>query len=203
MAYAPFIYFSPEKVLYLLTEVGGVGLWLVRVGDEMKNVIGICGYHNSGKTTLIERLIRRLKRDGYRIATVKNIPKRFSIDTEGKDTWRHGEAGASVVVSSSPNETAFIFKRGMALTEIVDILDKIAHPDLILVEGRKKEKIPKISVGDIELEDAVRYDDNLDEILSWMKNLRSLYHENGDPDMQVESPGEQSHGDGMNRAGLE
>ncbi len=139
----------------------------------MKNVIGICGYQNSGKTTLIEELIRRLKKEGYRIATIKNIPKRFSIDTEGKDTWRHGEAGASVVVSSSPNETAFIFKRGMDLKEIVDILNKIARPDLILVEGRRGERIPKIAVGDIELEGAMKYEDNLAEILSWMKGLDS------------------------------
>ncbi len=137
----------------------------------MKNVIGICGYHNSGKTTLIEKLIRRLRNEGYKIATIKNIPKRFSIDTEGKDTWKHGQAGASVVVASSPDETAFIFKRGMELKEIADILNEIVHPDLILVEGRKMERIPKISVGDIELEDAIKYEDNIDEIQSWIQDF--------------------------------
>ena len=139
----------------------------------MNNVIGICGYHNSGKTTLIEKLIRRLKNDGYKIATIKNIPKKFSIDTEGKDTWEHGEAGAGVVVASSPDETAFIFKRGMELKEMADILNKIARPDLILVEGRKMERIPKIAVGDIELEDAIKYEDNIDEIQRWIQDLYS------------------------------
>ena len=137
----------------------------------MKNVIGICGYHNSGKTTLIEKLIRWLKNDGYKIATIKNIPKKFSIDTEGKDTWKHRHAGASVVVASSPDETAFIFKRGMELKEIADILNKIVHPNLILVEGRKMERIPKISVGDIELEGAIKYEDNIDEIKSWIHDF--------------------------------
>jgi molybdopterin-guanine dinucleotide biosynthesis protein B len=137
----------------------------------MKNVIGICGYHNSGKTTLIEKLIRRLRNEGYKIATIKNIPKKFSIDTEGKDTWKHREAGASVVVASSPDETAFIFKRGMELKEIADILNEIVHPDLILVEGRKRERIPKISVGDIELEGAIKYEDNIDEIQSWIHDF--------------------------------
>ena len=137
----------------------------------MKNVIGICGYHNSGKTTLIEKLIRRLRNEGYKIATIKNIPKKFSIDTEGKDTWKHRHAGASVVVASSPDETAFIFKRGMELKEIGDILNKIVHPDLILVEGRKMERIPKISVGDIELEGAIKYEDNIDEIQSWIQDF--------------------------------
>ena len=137
----------------------------------MRNVIGICGYHNSGKTTLIEKLIKWLKNDGYKIATIKNIPKKFSIDTEGKDTWKHRQAGASVVVASSPDETAFIFKRGMELKEIADILNKIVHPDLILVEGRKMERIPKISVGDIELEGAIKYEDNIDEIKSWIHDF--------------------------------
>jgi len=137
----------------------------------MRNVIGICGYHNSGKTTLIEKLIKWLKNDGYKIATIKNIPKKFSIDTEGKDTWEHSEAGASVVVASSPDETAFIFKRGMELKEIADILNEIVHPDLILVEGHKRERIPKISVGDIELEGAIKYKDNIDEIQSWIHDF--------------------------------
>ncbi|MEA1999442.1 MAG: molybdopterin-guanine dinucleotide biosynthesis protein B [Euryarchaeota archaeon] len=137
----------------------------------MKNVIGICGYHNSGKTTLIEKLIRRLRNEGYKIATIKNIPKKFSIDTEGKDTWKHRHAGASVVVASSPDETAFIFKRGMELKEIADILNKIVHPNLILVEGRKMERIPKISVGDIELEGAIKYEDNIDEIQRWIHDF--------------------------------
>jgi len=137
----------------------------------MKNVIGICGYHNSGKTTLIVKLIRRLRNEGYKIATIKNIPKKFSIDTEGKDTWKHRHAGASVVVASSPDETAFIFKRGMELKEIADILNKIVHPNLILVEGRKMERIPKISVGDIELEGAIKYEDNIDEIQRWIQDF--------------------------------
>ena len=137
----------------------------------MKNVIGICGHHNSGKTTLIEKLIKWLKNDGYKIVTIKNIPKRFSIDTEGKDTWKHGQAGASVVVASSLDETAFIFKRGMELKEIADILNELVHPDLILVEGHKRERIPKISVGDIELEGAIKYEDNIDEIQRWIHDF--------------------------------
>ncbi|RCV65689.1 molybdopterin-guanine dinucleotide biosynthesis protein B [Methanophagales archaeon] len=119
----------------------------------------------------MEKLIKWLKNDGYKVVTIKNIPKRFSIDTAGKDTWKHGQAGASVVVASSPDETAFIFKKGMELKEIADILNKIVHPDLILVEGHKQEEIPKISVGDIELEGAIKYEDNIDEIQSWIHDF--------------------------------
>jgi molybdopterin-guanine dinucleotide biosynthesis protein B len=141
---------------------------MTRRSDAAQNVIGICGFHKSGKTTLIVKLLARLKEAGYRIATIKNIPKPFSIDTEGKDTWKHGVAGARVVVAASPNETAFIFKRGMPLDEIAEILNAVEHPDVILVEGHKAEEIPKITVGTIELEGAIKYEDNLEEILRWI-----------------------------------
>lgn len=143
---------------------------MTRRSEAAQNIIGICGYHKSGKTTLIVKLLARLKEEGYRIATIKNIPKPFSIDTEGKDTWKHGAAGAQVVVASSPNETAFIFKRGMPLDEIAEILNAVEHPDVILVEGHKEEEIPKIAVKNIELEGAIKYEDNLEEILHWIKD---------------------------------
>ncbi|RLG31835.1 molybdopterin-guanine dinucleotide biosynthesis protein B [Methanosarcinales archaeon] len=134
------------------------------------NVIGICGYHKSGKTTLIVNLIQRLRKEGYRVATIKSIPEEFSIDREGKDTWRHADAGADAVVAASVNETAFILKHGMEIEQIVEILNRTVKPDLILVEGKKDEKwIPKIAVGEIDLEDAFRYDDNLDEVIEWIK----------------------------------
>jgi molybdopterin-guanine dinucleotide biosynthesis protein B len=135
----------------------------------MSVIIGVCGYHGSGKTTLIEKLIKELTKDGYKVATIKNIPKAFSIDMKGKDTWRHGEAGAKVIVVSSPNETSFIFKGGLEPEEIAKILDFIIKPDVILIEGRKEAKIQKIAVGDIEIDDAtLRYDENFDEILGYI-----------------------------------
>jgi molybdopterin-guanine dinucleotide biosynthesis protein MobB len=135
----------------------------------MSFIIGVCGYHGSGKTTLIEKLVRELTNRGYKVTTIKNIPKDFSIDKNGKDSWRHGVAGSNIVVISSPNETSFIHKRGLLLDEIVEILEHMSNPDVILVEGRKWEKIPKIAVGDIEVDGAIfRYDrenDNFDKIL--------------------------------------
>jgi molybdopterin-guanine dinucleotide biosynthesis protein B len=131
-------------------------------------ILGFYGYHNSGKTALIEKLLKELTLRGYRVATVKNIPHEFSIDTEGKDTWRHMKSGACTVVMSSLNETAFLFDRRMDLDEITSMLSGY---DIILVEGNKKAPIPKIAVGDIKEEKNTifRYNDNLNEILEFIE----------------------------------
>ncbi len=115
-------------------------------------VIGIVGYHNTGKTTLVCKLIERLTEEGYSVSTIKNIPKEgFSIDSEGRDTWKHGKAGAGLVVASAPDETSFIVGKGMPLDEIVRITDSLTSPDVILVEGHKSEPIPKIVLGDMRI----------------------------------------------------
>ena len=71
--------------------------------------IAVIGSKGSGKTTVTEVLIRELTKKGYKVATVKHIPEQnFTIDTEGKDTWRHARAGASKVISVAPKEIAVI-----------------------------------------------------------------------------------------------
>ena len=137
--------------------------------------IGVVGYHNTGKTTLICKLIERLTELGYSVSTIKNIPKDgFSMDAEGKDTWRHGESGAGVVVASTSGETSFIVKNSMPLEDILRITDSITSPDVIIVEGHKTELIPKIVLGEMSIdgEDNVRrYDpatDDFDGLLGYI-----------------------------------
>ncbi len=129
--------------------------------------IGVVGYHNTGKTTLICKLIEQLRARGYSVSTIKNIPKDgFFMDIEGKDTWKHGESGAGVVVASTSDETAFIMKTGMSLDRILRITDNMTSPDVILVEGHKTEAIPKIVLGEMPIkgEDNVRrYDPATDD----------------------------------------
>jgi len=131
--------------------------------------IGVVGYHNTGKTTLICELIERLTERGYSVSTIKNIPKdEFSMDIEGKDTWKHGESGAGLVVASTPGETSFIMKTGMPLEDILRITDSITAPDVIIVEGHKTEAIPKIVLGDMRIEgdgedNVRRYDPETDD----------------------------------------
>lgn len=135
--------------------------------------IGVVGYHNTGKTTLICKLIERLTERGYSVSTIKNIPKDgFSMDIEGKDTWRHGESGAGLVVASTSDETSFIVKNVMPFEDILRTMDNMTSPDVILVEGHKTEDIPKIVLGDIEIDrGGRRYDpdaDDFEEILDYV-----------------------------------
>ena len=70
-------------------------------------IVGVIGRSGSGKTTLIEALIPALAELGVRVATVKRTP-RFDIDKPGKDSWRHGQAGATAYVVASASQLAFV-----------------------------------------------------------------------------------------------
>lgn len=110
----------------------------------MGKIIGFVGSSESGKTTLIEKLVPQLKRRGYRVATVKHAGHGFDMDREGKDTWRYKQSGADAVVVSAPGEMV-ISRQGVPdrLQAVLSHLDDI---DIVLVEGFKKEPIPKIEV---------------------------------------------------------
>ncbi|MEK6682466.1 MAG: molybdopterin-guanine dinucleotide biosynthesis protein B, partial [Nitrospirota bacterium] len=71
-------------------------------------IVSIVGRSNSGKTTLIEKIIPLLTKKGYRIATVKHCSHGFEMDKEGKDTWKHKKAGAKTIVAVSENRLALI-----------------------------------------------------------------------------------------------
>jgi len=109
-------------------------------------IISIVGRSKSGKTTLIERLIPELIKRGYRVATIKHHGKDFQIDHEGKDSWRHKQAGAHTVVISSPQKVALIedASQDLSLTELATRF--IREADIIIAEGFKRDKHPKIEV---------------------------------------------------------
>ena len=120
---------------------------------EQKNipVISIVGRSNSGKTTLIERLIPELRRLGYRVGTIKHNLHGFDIDHEGKDSWRHKQAGAQLTVIASPGHIALIEDTDRDLG-IADLVDRyIRNVDIILLEGFKGNPYPKIEVYRPEL----------------------------------------------------
>src|SRR4030042_3390165 len=107
-------------------------------------IVSIVGKSDSGKTTLIEKLLPELGRRGYRVATVKHDVHGFEVDREGKDSWRHKKAGAHTVVLSSPQKVAVIrdVERDLTLEEIREKF--IRDVDLILSEGYKNDVQPKI-----------------------------------------------------------
>ena len=72
-------------------------------------VISVVGAgSNSGKTTLLEKIIREAKARGWRVATIKHDVHNFEMDQPGKDTWRFAQAGADIVAISSPQKFAFL-----------------------------------------------------------------------------------------------
>jgi molybdopterin-guanine dinucleotide biosynthesis protein B len=110
-------------------------------------ILTFVGRSNSGKTTLIERLIPELVRAGYRVATVKHAGHGFDLDTEGKDSWRHKRAGASTVVVVSKGSLA-LFSDVSDQVKVEEIRDRFVDQemDLIIAEGWKSEGYPKIVV---------------------------------------------------------
>lgn len=109
-------------------------------------IISVVGWSESGKTTYLEKLIPELTRRGYRICAVKHDVHGFDIDTPGKDSWRLKHAGAAVSVVSSPDKIAVIAETDHDLT-LGEIRDRfISGVDLIVSEGFKKDRHPKIEV---------------------------------------------------------
>lgn len=111
-----------------------------------KPVISIVGKSGAGKTTLIEKLLPALKSRGLRVGTLKHDAHRFDIDHEGKDTYRHFQAGSDTVVIASAEKLAMV-KRLDAAMQIAEIVEQYFQDiDLVLTEGYKSGDKPKIEV---------------------------------------------------------
>jgi molybdopterin-guanine dinucleotide biosynthesis adapter protein len=110
-------------------------------------ILSFVGRSNSGKTTLIERVIPELVRAGYKVATVKHAGHGFDLDTEGKDSWRHKQAGASSVMVLSKGSMA-MFADVSDQMKVEEVRDRfLDHTyDLIIAEGWKHEHYPKIVI---------------------------------------------------------
>ncbi len=108
------------------------------------NIITIVGKSNSGKTTLIERLISRLTERGYKIGSVKHVHDGFEMDKEGKDSWRHKQAGAAGTLVLTRDKIAMI--KDDTRNYIEKMQDYLADNDIILAEGFKKQNLPKIEI---------------------------------------------------------
>lgn len=118
-----------------------------------QKVIGVAGFKNAGKTTLVERLVRELTGRGFRIATVKHAHHSFDIDHEGRDSFRHRQAGASEVAVISGQRWAIIHElRGEAEPSFTAILAKLDPCDLVIVEGYKYGTHEKIEVRNLGLD---------------------------------------------------
>ena len=110
-------------------------------------ILSVIGKSKSGKTTLLEKLIRELKRRGYRVATIKHHSHPgFEIDVPGKDTWRHAQAGSDEVIIAAPDRIASIRRLDRELS-LDEIAAGIARVDIILTEGYKSAGKPALEVA--------------------------------------------------------
>jgi molybdopterin-guanine dinucleotide biosynthesis protein MobB len=106
---------------------------------------GVTGWKNSGKTTLVERLVREIASRGLTVSTLKHAHHDFDIDQPGKDSHRHRAAGARQVLVSSRQRWALMNElRGAPEPALADLLARLDPVDLVLVEGWKRDRHPKI-----------------------------------------------------------
>ena len=108
-------------------------------------VFGITGWKNTGKTGLVERLVTELSFRGFTVSTIKHAHHSFDVDYQGRDSYRHREAGACEVLLSSGNRWALMHElRGADEMSLADLLTKLTPVDVALVEGFKTEGHEKL-----------------------------------------------------------
>lgn len=109
-------------------------------------IVSIVGKSDSGKTTLLEKLVKELKSRGHKVGTIKHDAHSFEIDHEGKDSWRHKKAGASVTIISSAEKIGVVMDCDHDHT-LSELREKwVRDVDIIISEGYKREIHPKIEV---------------------------------------------------------
>jgi molybdopterin-guanine dinucleotide biosynthesis protein B len=117
----------------------------MRRGHRTPPAIGVAGWKNSGKTTLVTRLVAELTRRGFKVATVKHAHHDFQIDDAETDSARHRRAGADQVAIVSPKRWAVVRELGAAPEPSLDeMIARLEPCDLVIVEGYKAAPIPKI-----------------------------------------------------------
>ncbi|AEE66824.1 molybdopterin-guanine dinucleotide biosynthesis protein MobB [Bordetella pertussis] len=113
----------------------------------MTRIIGFAGWSGAGKTQLLSRLIPCLKARGHSVSTLKHAHHTFDIDTPGKDSFRHREAGATEVLIASSARWALMHElRDEPEPELGELLARMCPVDFILVEGFKRNAHIKIEV---------------------------------------------------------
>lgn len=134
----------------------------------------VVGRSETGKTSLVVKLIEELRDKGYAVASVKHTKGKFELDSKETDTYKHGESGSEMVVFSTPLETSFIFKNGRSMEDILSIVEKIREFDVLVIEGMKEGNLPKIST-DKDVGGDIYYDDNYDEVVNWVEKKIELF----------------------------
>ena len=110
-------------------------------------LFGFAGFSGSGKTTLIEKLVPRFVARGLRVSLIKHAHHAFDVDQPGKDSYRHREAGCGEVLVTSSRRFALMHElRGAPEPLLNELVERLSPCDLVMVEGFKREPIPKLEI---------------------------------------------------------
>jgi molybdopterin-guanine dinucleotide biosynthesis adapter protein len=131
-------------------------------------IIAVVGTKNTGKTLLVTQIVNELVNRGFIVGTVKHVNHGF--DLQGKDTWKHKEAGASLVVGAN-QETFFQLNDKLPLDNIIEITKNLKKLDFMVIEGFKHSKYAKVSVTDFNDEFTLK---NVDPFNISPEELQSL-----------------------------
>ncbi|MEO0496687.1 MAG: molybdopterin-guanine dinucleotide biosynthesis protein B [Pseudomonadota bacterium] len=113
-----------------------------------KNAFGIAGWKDTGKTTLVERLVKELTGRGMRVATLKHAHHDFTVDHEGTDSHRHRAAGSLETIVSSARQTVHMTSVQRAEPTLTQLLNRLGAHDIVLAEGWKTQNLPKLMLVD-------------------------------------------------------
>ena len=108
-------------------------------------IIGITGWKNSGKTTLVCKLVNYFSSQGSSISTIKHTHHNVEFDQPNKDSYKHRDAGAQEVILATKNRWAIFHEQEEELG-VSDLIAKLAPVDILLIEGFKNHDHPKIQV---------------------------------------------------------
>ena len=126
-------------------------------------IFGFAGWSGSGKTTLIERLIPLLVERGLTVSLVKHAHHSFDVDQPGKDSYRHRHAGCTEVLIGSSRRWALVHElRGAPEPGFDELVARLSPCDLLLVEGFKRERIPKLEVYRVSVGEPLLHPDDPD-----------------------------------------
>jgi len=119
-------------------------MYLKKGGKKMVPFVCFVGPNGVGKTTIIEKLVVNLKQRGYKVGVLKHAAKGFSLDKEGKDSWRYTQIGTDTVILASEEKIVLIKNlKDSIIEEAYRLLNDV---DIVLIEGLKTSKFPKIEV---------------------------------------------------------
>jgi len=115
-------------------------------------IIGLAGWSGSGKTTLLTKVIPHIVERGKRVSTLKHAHHGFDLDQPGKDSHAHRAAGASEVLIASAKRWAVMHElRGAPEPALRELVHRLSPTDLVIVEGYKRERIPKLEIYRAEI----------------------------------------------------